>query len=65
MNLESCPSCGLKKRVPDREIGLGPCAAPVVPAATEPLDRVMNWLAGVLLVAGTVAVVILQAHPPR
>jgi hypothetical protein len=34
-------------------------------AASALLDRVMNWVVGVLLTAGVTALVFIQAHPPR
>jgi hypothetical protein len=36
-----------------------------VHATPAMLDRVMNWVVGVLLTVGVTALVVIQAHPPQ
>ncbi|HEV3263531.1 MAG TPA: hypothetical protein VG013_42235 [Gemmataceae bacterium] len=78
MDTGTCPRCGLSSERWENGVSWlaydvpapGSCeeraaAGSPTSAASEALDRVMNWLVGVLLVAGVAALVVLQAHPPQ
>jgi hypothetical protein len=78
MDAHTCPVCGLRRERKEVGAGRGACDLPadcpskrardpgsqtLVPS--DMVDRLMNWLVGVLLVASIAALVVFQAHFPR
>ncbi|HKI36932.1 MAG TPA: hypothetical protein VKA46_34085 [Gemmataceae bacterium] len=67
MDTGSCPLCGLRRHQWRNEVGRWACEAPAgrrPSVVREMRDRLMNWLVGVLLVATSAALVVVQANLP-
>jgi len=73
MDTRICPRCGRPAEHFEQGDVRWAAGVPVLASGNAPgdsalsavdLDRVMNWVVGVLLLAATAAVVVIQARPP-